>query len=63
VMGGNFPNASSPTCYVERQSLTMRISMGRFTRLTNGCSKELQNHEYMLGNLFCVQHFRRCSGG
>jgi hypothetical protein len=36
------------TSYVERYNLTMRLGMWRFTRLTNGFSKKIQNHAAMV---------------
>jgi IS1 family transposase len=36
------------TSYVERQNLTMRIQMRRFTRLTNAFSKKIDNHVHMV---------------
>jgi hypothetical protein len=47
------------TSYVERQNLTMRMSMRRFTRLTNGFSKKLENLEYALALHFMNYNFCR----
>ncbi len=46
------------TAYVERQNLTMRMTMRRFTRLTNAFSKKVTNHEAMINLHFC--HYNLC---
>jgi IS1 family transposase len=47
------------TSYVERQNLTMRMSMRRFTRLTNAFSKKIDNHIAMTAVYFMFYNFGR----
>jgi len=50
------------TSYVERQNLTMRMQMRRFTRLTNGFSKKIENHKYALALHFMYYNFVKTHG-
>ena len=45
------------TSYVERQNLTMRMHMRRFTRLTNGFSKKIEMHAHSVALHFAYYNF------
>ena len=47
------------TSYVERANLTMRMSMRRFTRLTNAFSRKVENHAAMVSLYFMYYNFGR----
>jgi IS1 family transposase len=56
---GNPDTKHISTSYSERQNLTMRMCMRRFTRLTNGFSKKVENHAYAVALYFMHYNFCR----
>jgi IS1 family transposase len=56
---GNPDRQHISTSYVERQNLTMRMSMRRFTRLSNGFSKKAENHAHSIAIHFMHYNFVR----
>ena len=47
------------TSHTERQNLSMRMGMCRFTRLTNAFPKKLENHEHAVALCFMFYNFAR----
>ena len=59
VVAGNPDRRHISTSLLERQNLTMRMSMRRFTRLTNAFSKKLENLEAAVALHFAHYNFTR----
>ncbi|MDD4857722.1 MAG: IS1 family transposase, partial [Candidatus Krumholzibacteria bacterium] len=59
VVTGNPDPRHISTSFAERQNLTMRMSMRRFTRLTNGFSKKLENLRHAVALHFMYYNFCR----
>jgi IS1 family transposase len=59
VIRGNPDTSKISTSYVERQNLTMRMGMRRFTRLTNGFSKKVENLVWAVSLHFMHYNFAR----
>lgn len=56
---GNPDEKHISTSFVERQNLTMRMGMRRFTRSTNGFSKKIENHIYAIALHFMFYNYGR----
>lgn len=57
IISGNPEPSLISTSYVERQNLTMRMHMRRFTRLTNAFSKKIENHCHAIALHFVYYNF------
>jgi IS1 family transposase len=59
VVTGNPVASKITTSHIERQNLTMRMSMRRFARLTNAHSKKIENHMHAISLHFMFYNFAR----
>ena len=59
IITGNPDKKHISTSYAERQNLTMRMSMRRFTRLTNAFSKKVENLAHAVSLHFMYYNFAR----
>ena len=59
VVQGTPDSKHTTTSHVERANLTMRMGMRRFTRLTNGFSKKIENHMFAVSLHFMHYNFAR----
>lgn len=59
TVSGDPDPAHISTSFIERQNLTMRMGNRRFTRLTNGFSKKIENHEHALAISYMHYNFGR----
>lgn len=59
VVSGAMPKSMIGTSHVERQNLSVRMASRRFTRLTNGFSKKIENHAAAVS--LYVAHYNLCA--
>jgi len=57
IITGNPDRQHISTSFIERQNLSMRMGMRRFTRLTNAFSKKVENHCHALAIYFMYYNF------